>query len=75
MINYTLSPNPPSTSRSFPNPRSAAFTGTVRQHIAVLNLGEVCPMPYALCPMPAYPACTALLLRKAIPIFNSNSPN
>ena len=36
--------------------------------IAVLNLGEVCPMPYALCPMPyaLYQACTALLLRKAI---------
>jgi hypothetical protein len=31
-------------------------------------------MPYALCPMPAYQACTALLLRKAIPVFNSNSP-
>ena len=29
--------------------------------IAVLNLGEVCPMPYAL-----YQACTALLLRNAI---------
>ncbi|MGB7709147.1 MAG: hypothetical protein WBL95_06340 [Microcoleus sp.] len=52
--------------------------------IAVLNLGEVCPMPYALCPMPyalcpmpyalcpmpADQACTALLLRKAI--FASN---
>ncbi|MGB7709447.1 MAG: hypothetical protein WBL95_07900, partial [Microcoleus sp.] len=45
---------------------------------AVLNLGEVCPMPYALCPMPyalcpmpyaLYQACTALLLRKAILTF------
>jgi hypothetical protein len=36
--------------------------------IAVLNLGEVCPMPYALCPIPyaLYQAYTALLLRKAI---------
>jgi len=25
-------------------------------YIAVLNLGEVCPMPYALCPMP-YALC------------------
>ncbi|MGB7708983.1 MAG: transposase, partial [Microcoleus sp.] len=48
-------------------------SGMVANHklaaaIAVLNLGEVCPMPYALCPMPyaLYQACTALLLRNAI---------
>jgi hypothetical protein len=54
-----------------------SFPSSLITPIAVLNLGEVCPMPYALCPMPyalcpmPYALCpssenTALLLRKAI---------